>query len=645
VCLLSSAPCEPPLTAGVPRARLQGPTHLRPGYELGAQSGKDFYVFNHLVFNVLIHQTDGSYTRSQSSAFASSLAVDTSGRRLLAWHKGTPAEARAVRLRACDWSRVAGQRIAIVTHMPRGSMPGNVGSRPAPANAVGSKSSVVVILALAHRMLTSCSMVLSSREVTAAQVVDALKERSARQLLKDKGKLTAEQRAARKAKRERAKKQRVRTHWTLVSYAALQTCFQIRTHYVLSHLFSTSSDSNFAVARLVCTSATIARLVSDARARTLQDADEAAAARHDEMWMIVGFEVMPCSIKRTFGDAIQPVSCKPWPNEANPAPQPIEEGADIVYSYDVFWDHSDIEWASRWDLYLRMPNGSVHWFSILNSLLVVLVMSVIVAVILMRTVRRDLAKYEELLIEGGDGGGKEESGWKLLSGDVFRAPSHLPELAVQARAAPASCAVVLAAPVPRRERRVQCSCRVAEPCCAQHAVKRLAVSVCMRPVCCCVTSRGTRRRQLRACRAGRFRHPDLLRLRRDAVPRVRGLPVARVARRAAHERHHPLPAARHHGGLQRGPALGEHDAQPQRLDGHLPEDRLLLPRCACFARAGTSHAGGNVLVELLPWQPAVRALLALLQRIVAAPLPLDCSHSSTGFTASGEPPPARAQAS
>jgi transmembrane 9 superfamily member 2/4 len=47
-----------------------------------------------------------------------------------------------------------------------------------------------------------------------------------------------------------------------------------------------------------------------------------------------------------------------------------------------------------------MPNGSVHWFSILNSLLVVLVMSVIVAVILMRTVRRDLAKYEELLVEG-----------------------------------------------------------------------------------------------------------------------------------------------------------------------------------------------------------------------------------------------------
>ena len=171
--------------------------------------------------------------------------------------------------------------------------------------------------------------------------------------------------------------------------------------------------------------------------QSMQERDEDVAKNHGEMWMIVGFEVMPCSIKRVYGDAIETVSCKPWPNDENPEPQEIKEGADVLYSYDVFWQESDIEWASRWDLYLRMPNGSVHWFSILNSLLVVLVMSVIVAVILMRTVRRDLAKYEELLIEGGEGG-KEESGWKLLSGDVFRAPSHLPELAVQVRAQPRS---------------------------------------------------------------------------------------------------------------------------------------------------------------------------------------------------------------
>ncbi len=36
--------------------------------------------------------------------------------------------------------------------------------------------------------------------------------------------------------------------------------------------------------------------------------------------------------------------------------------------------------------------GKVHWFSILNSLLVVLVMAGLVALTLVRTVRRDLQK-------------------------------------------------------------------------------------------------------------------------------------------------------------------------------------------------------------------------------------------------------------
>lgn len=70
-------------------------SHLKPGYELGVtDNGKDFYIFNHLVFNVLVHRTTGEVTRAQNSAFASSIAVDASGRRLLAWPRGTPTEAR-----------------------------------------------------------------------------------------------------------------------------------------------------------------------------------------------------------------------------------------------------------------------------------------------------------------------------------------------------------------------------------------------------------------------------------------------------------------------------------------------------------------------------------------------------------------------
>ena len=74
----------------------------------------------------------------------------------------------------------------------------------------------------------------------------------------------------------------------------------------------------------------------------------------------------------------------------------------IVYTFDVYWEESDISWASRWDAYLNMPGGRVHWFSILNSLMVVLVMSSIVAMIMMRTIRRDLQRYEGLLGDAGE---------------------------------------------------------------------------------------------------------------------------------------------------------------------------------------------------------------------------------------------------
>jgi hypothetical protein len=47
--------------------------------------------------------------------------------------------------------------------------------------------------------------------------------------------------------------------------------------------------------------------------------------------------------------------------------------------------------------------------------------------ILMRTVRRDFARYEERLIEGQYA--KEESGWTLVSGDVLHAPPSVQALA------------------------------------------------------------------------------------------------------------------------------------------------------------------------------------------------------------------------
>ena len=152
-----------------------------------------------------------------------------------------------------------------------------------------------------------------------------------------------------------------------------------------------------------------------------------ASAANEKSYMVVGFEVVACSIRRDPAKTYENVAC----GDQGVERQEVKEGAEIAYTYDVYWETSDITWASRWDAYLKMPGGRVHWFSIMNSLMVVVVMSCIVAMIMMRTIRRDLQKYEQLLVDGNPQSDMaDESGWKMVSGDVFRAPANSLSLAM-----------------------------------------------------------------------------------------------------------------------------------------------------------------------------------------------------------------------
>tara|TARA_B100000524_G_scaffold137816_1_gene68980 strand:+ start:1574 stop:3445 length:1872 start_codon:yes stop_codon:yes gene_type:complete len=142
---------------------------------------------------------------------------------------------------------------------------------------------------------------------------------------------------------------------------------------------------------------------------------------------IVGFEVEAYSVKHSYeGEWKAGVALTSVPLRPDLPPMPAWN-PEIVYTYDVVWEHSEIAWASRWDLYLYMGDDQVHWFSILNSLVIVLLLSGIVAMIMVRTLRRDLAEYnsaeekEELL---------EESGWKLVHADVLRSPPNATLLSV-----------------------------------------------------------------------------------------------------------------------------------------------------------------------------------------------------------------------
>jgi len=141
---------------------------------------------------------------------------------------------------------------------------------------------------------------------------------------------------------------------------------------------------------------------------------------------VVGFEVYPMSLKRTVVDG--QVDCsKDALEEEEVLPQlDLMKEDTIVYTYDVVWFPSPIRWASRWDNYLKMHEGQIHWFSIINSLMIVLFLSGMVAMILLRTLHRDIAKYNDMDADDA----AEETGWKLVHGDVFRKPPHSKALAV-----------------------------------------------------------------------------------------------------------------------------------------------------------------------------------------------------------------------
>merc|ERR1711916_367080 len=134
---------------------------------------------------------------------------------------------------------------------------------------------------------------------------------------------------------------------------------------------------------------------------------------------IVGFEVIPYSIKHEWSELEDPAPPTCFDREGA-APQDLVGETEVVFTYEIDWIESDVKWASRWDTYLKMQDTSVHWFSITNSLIIVLFLSGMVAMVLMRALRKDFELYSSEKVADDV---VEESGWKLIHGDVFRRPT------------------------------------------------------------------------------------------------------------------------------------------------------------------------------------------------------------------------------
>ncbi|AJV46618.1 CHS_3a_G0035270.mRNA.1.CDS.1 [Saccharomyces cerevisiae] len=135
--------------------------------------------------------------------------------------------------------------------------------------------------------------------------------------------------------------------------------------------------------------------------------------RGEGNYRVVGVIVEPVSIKRS-----SPGTC-----ETTGSPLMLDEENDneVYFTYSVKFNESATSWATRWDKYLHVYDPSIQWFSLINFSLVVVLLSSVVIHSLLRALKSDFARYNELNL---DDDFQEDSGWKLNHGDVFRSPSQ-----------------------------------------------------------------------------------------------------------------------------------------------------------------------------------------------------------------------------
>ncbi|CCX29910.1 hypothetical protein FPQ18DRAFT_313752 [Pyronema domesticum] len=148
------------------------------------------------------------------------------------------------------------------------------------------------------------------------------------------------------------------------------------------------------------------------------DFHEIPSRKGDPRYRVVGVTVQPESRQsredntREFGancDSEEPVSLSE------------EHETEVLYTYSVYWRPSKTAWATRWDRYLGVENPNIHWFSLVNSAIIVIFLTSMVGMVLLRALRKDISRYNQLDINEDV---QDDSGWKLVHGDVFRAPKN-----------------------------------------------------------------------------------------------------------------------------------------------------------------------------------------------------------------------------
>jgi transmembrane 9 superfamily member 2/4 len=156
---------------------------------------------------------------------------------------------------------------------------------------------------------------------------------------------------------------------------------------------------------------------------------------------ITGFDVYPASIDH----ALDGSTCSPSKNDKEgdedrvPLVNESINGPDaylalrlkqnsqsmpVIYTYEVEWKESEREWSDRWDIFLMgSTDDDVHLFAIINSFMIVLFVSGVIATMFCRVLRKDITTFNELPEEELE---LKVNCWKLVQHDVFRPPSCRP---------------------------------------------------------------------------------------------------------------------------------------------------------------------------------------------------------------------------
>lgn len=121
-------------------------------------------------------------------------------------------------------------------------------------------------------------------------------------------------------------------------------------------------------------------------------------------------------------------------NLTSSAPQKVEPRERLSFTYSVRWVPTSTKFSRRFERYLdnNFFEHKIHWFSIFNSCMMVIFLVGLVSMILIRTLKADYKRYADVSrVEADEDHDaldtyvSDETGWKLVHGDVFRPPDQV----------------------------------------------------------------------------------------------------------------------------------------------------------------------------------------------------------------------------